>query len=384
MAGSHELRLPCLAVRQGEGRTLYSFGVDGKLLPRFAVVSRASRNDDAVIEGYQRPEVLSHITAIRRYLESENPMIPNAIVVAFDSRVRFEPGPNDDATPYSQAGTIVIPVDETLDDLDKPGWIVDGQQRTAAIREAAITEFPICVVAFIADNEADQRAQFILVNSTKPLPKGLIYELLPTTDEFLPAALQRRRLPSRLLERLNYESDSPLCGLINTPTNPTTVAADGRVLGIVKDNSILRMLDNSLTDGALYRFRDPRTGSGDDDPMTDLLKNYWSAVRETFSDAWGLPPRKSRLMHGVGIVSLGFVMDAIADRFRDGTIPPAEFFSAELALIAPMCKWTAGYWEFGPTDTRKWNFLQNTPRDIQLLTNHLLFAYRRTSRDVLR
>jgi hypothetical protein len=35
--------------------------------------------------------VLSHISEIRDYLESDNPMIPNAIVVAFDRRVRFEP-----------------------------------------------------------------------------------------------------------------------------------------------------------------------------------------------------------------------------------------------------------------------------------------------------
>ena len=35
----------------------------------------------------QRPEVLSHIASIRRYLESEAPMIPNALVVAFDKRL---------------------------------------------------------------------------------------------------------------------------------------------------------------------------------------------------------------------------------------------------------------------------------------------------------
>lgn len=375
------LRLPCVAVDQGPGRTLYTFGVDGKLLPDFAAVSRASRNDDAVIEGYQRPEVLSHITAIRKYLESDRPMIPNAVVVAFDSRVRFEAVPGSDSTPYARAGTLVIPIDSNLTEHDKPGWIVDGQQRTAAIREAAVESFPVCVVAFITDNESDQRAQFILVNSTKPLPKGLIYELLPTTDELLPVALQRRRFPSRLLERLNYDADSPLRGLINTPTNPSAVGDDGQLLGIIKDNSMLRMLENSLTDGALYRFRDPRTGDGDEQSMLELLRHFWGAVHETFPDAWGLPPRKSRLMHGVGIVSLGFVMDAIADRHRTDSIPSEAFFAAELATISPMCRWTNGYWEFGPTDVRKWNGLQNTPRDIQLLTNHLLFSYRRLGRE---
>src|SRR3954453_13219262 len=86
-----ELRLPALQLVQGPSRLIYSFGVDGKVLHRFASVSRVGRDEDASIRGYQRPEVLAHINAIRAYTESEHPMIPNGLVVAFDSRVRFEP-----------------------------------------------------------------------------------------------------------------------------------------------------------------------------------------------------------------------------------------------------------------------------------------------------
>ena len=69
---------------------LYSFAIDGKLIPSFAAISRVHRRD-AHLEGYQRPEVLAHIAEIRDYLESESPMIPNAVVIAFDKRVHFEP-----------------------------------------------------------------------------------------------------------------------------------------------------------------------------------------------------------------------------------------------------------------------------------------------------
>ena len=55
----------------------------------FTTVSRVHR-DDTELQGYQRPEVLSHIRAIRRYLESDGAMLPNAIVLAFDERVTFE------------------------------------------------------------------------------------------------------------------------------------------------------------------------------------------------------------------------------------------------------------------------------------------------------
>jgi DGQHR domain-containing protein len=251
--------------------------------------------------------------------------------------------------------------------MDKPGWIVDGQQRCAAIRDARVEQFPICVTAFITDSDADQRSQFILVNSTKPLPKGLIYELLPATGGILPTQLQVRRFPAQMLERLNHERDSPLCRLIHTPTTPE---------GVIKDNSVLKMLEHSISDGALYRFRDPITGEGDADAMLALVGAFWAAVRETFPDAWGLPPGRSRLMHGVGIVSLGFVMDAIADRYSRVTIPGRAEFATDLAALKDLCRWTHGHWDFGPQAQRKWNELQNTPKDIQLLTNYLLFEYK--------
>src|SRR6516164_2395729 len=215
-----ELRLPALEVHQGGGRVLYSFAVDGKKLPSFAAVSRIRRDGDAEVEGYQRPEVLSHIASIRRYLESEAPMIPNALVVAFDKRVQFEPLPGALVVSYAQQGTLIIPASSDLPDEDKPGWIVDGQQRSAAIRDARIESFPVVVTAFITDSDEDQRSQFILVNSTKPLPKGLIYELLPSTKGTLPPALMRKRFLTFLVERLNFDEDSPLRGMIQTPTTP--------------------------------------------------------------------------------------------------------------------------------------------------------------------
>ncbi len=361
------LRVPALEIRQGLNRTLYSFAVDGKELPRFTTISRIHRDEATHIQGYQRPEVLSHISAIRRYLESSDPMIPNALVVAFDSRVQFEPHVAAASVSYARQGTLVIPIEDGWSEVDKPGWIVDGQQRCAAIRDARLESFPICVTAFITDSAAEQRSQFILVNSTKPLPKGLIYELLPATAVTLPTLLQLRRFPAYLLGRLNYDPGSPLERLVHTPTTPE---------GVIKDNSVLKMLENSISDGALYRFRDPATGEGDAEAMLELVKAFWTAVRETFPDAWGLPARRSRLMHGVGIVSLGFVMDAIADRYWRVTIPGVGEFADDLAALKDICRWTHGHWDFGPHAQRKWNELQNTPKDIQRLTNYLLFEYK--------
>lgn len=363
-----EYRFPALEILQGPGRTIYSFAVDGKLLPEFATVSRVRRNATCELQGYQRPEVRSHISEIKTYVESESPLLPNAIVVAFDERVRFEVAQVQAIGPsYVRTGMIVIHASPDEEDATKPGWIVDGQQRVAAVREADVDSFPICVTAFITADDREQREQFILVNSTKPLPKGLIYELLPTTDARLPGLLQKRRFPAYLSERLNHDPDSPLFGMILTPTTPD---------GLIKDNSILKMLENSLNDGALYRYRDPRTGEGDVDRMLQILKEFWAAVAYVFPEAWGVPPRKSRLMHGAGIVSLGFLMDAISDRFREVETPSKEQFVGDLKPLREVCSWMSGYWVFGPGAQRKWYEIQNTSKDIQLLTNYLLVQYK--------
>lgn len=360
-----ELRLPAVEVRQNPNRTLYTLAVDGKQVHRFATVSRLRRAEE-VLSGYQRPEVLSHVAEIRNYLESESPLVPNAVVIAFDSRVRFEVAAGGTQGEYSRAGEIVIPIDDDLPAEERPGFIVDGQQRLAAIRDAQVDTFPICVTAFVTDDVREQTEQFILVNSTKPLPKGLIYELLPNTEAALPTLLARRKLPAHLVARLNYDPNSPLHTMIQTPTNPG---------GFIKDNSILRALENSLSDGLLYRLR---SGHGDDDvePMLGALYNFWGATREVFAEAWGLPPKRSRLMHGAGVVSLGFVMDAIAERHRSRDFPALKQFRDDLKPLKSVCRWTDGYWDFGPGQQRKWSEIQNTSKDIQLLSNYLLVQYK--------
>jgi DGQHR domain-containing protein len=349
------LKLPALEIQQGKNRKLYSFAVDGKHLHDFCTVSRVSRQEGEM-NGYQRPEVVSHITQIRDYLESEEAILPNAIVVAVDSRVSFRHSGriSDDRI----AGTIEIPLDN-----DNPvGWIVDGQQRAAALRDADVENFNVCVVAFVCDGVRQQRQQFILVNSTKPLPSGLIHELLPLTDGVLPARWRKKKYPSELLQRLNHDDDSPFKSLIRTPTNPE---------GVIADNSVLKMLQNSITDGALFY-------SDDVVEHLSLLKNFWGAVADVFRDAWGMNPRKSRLMHGVGIVSMGFIMDAILAIQRQPAKFSTQQFTLELKTLQSVCRWTQGAWEFAESDHVSWNALQNVDRDIQRLTNYLVRRYRDT------
>ncbi|UPK63593.1 DGQHR domain-containing protein [Rhodococcus pyridinivorans] len=365
MADRYEIRVPAIEVKQGE-RRIFCFAVDGKRIHDFATVSRIHRDDDGALDGYQRPEVLSHIKAIRRYLESDGAMLPNAVVLAFDERVKFEPYRRKSSVEYSVPGDLIIPIDESVAEENKPALLVDGQQRSAAIREADLGEFPVAAVGFIANSEDEQRSQFILVNNTKPLPKGLIHELLPDTAGYLPPKYARRQLPAQVMIRLNSDPDGPFYRKIAMPTSPD---------GEIKDNTILKMIENSLYDGALYQYRNPDDGSGDIDQMVLHLTAFWKLVENTWPIEWKMPPRKSRLTHGVGIQALGYVMDSITEGGY-----PEEFdtlrIDRKLASIGDIAAWTGGVWDLGPDDQRRWNSLQNTPNDVKLLTNVFLRVIR--------
>jgi hypothetical protein len=55
-------------------------------------------------------------------------------------------------------------------------------------------------------------------------------------------------------------------------------------------------------------------GSADLDAMYRMMKAFWSAVRDVFPHAWGLPPESSRLMHGAGLAAMGVLMDQVMTR----------------------------------------------------------------------
>lgn len=354
--------IPALVITQSPGREIYSFGIDGKVVPDFALVSRAHRNGgDISLIGYQRPEVRRHVAEIRAYLESDKPMIPNSIVLAFNKEVTFIEGDSQQHGP-SRVGVLRIPTGGA----DKVGFVVDGQQRLAAIRESNLESFPIFAVAFIAASDAEQRAQFLLVNATKPLPRGLIHELLPGVEGRLPSRLQKRKLPAELVAHLNYREDSPLYGVIKTATNPG---------GRMADTSMLKVIQASLSDGILWEIAHVEKDDAVEH-MYQVMAGFWRAVKSIWEDVWELKPKKSRLLHGAGVASLGYLMEEIAGKRTASGWPTTEFFEEELALVAPHCHWTNGWWDFGDERRRRWDELQNVTSDILMLTSHLRRLYR--------
>ena len=108
------------------------------------------------------------------------------------------------------------------------------------------------------------------------------------------------------------------------------------------------------------------TGELEDEEAWRILIAYWSAVRDTFPDAWGKPPSQSRLMHGTGIRAMGRLMDRMMASFHPREANLRSHLRDELRTVAPVCRWTSGRWEELDLE---WQEVQNVPRHLGLLSS---------------
>lgn len=328
---------------------MLTFVADATDLRRFATIDRIGRDADGELSGFQRPQIAAHILEIKDYLNKEDAVLPNPIVVAFTSGVAVKERGKGlcDLTINLAAGP--------------PGLVVDGQQRLSALSQLEGKRFDVFVSALICPDESELRRQFVLVNNTRPLPKSLIYELLPTVDG-LPHRLSNRALAAELTARLNYDRNSSLRGKIHQHTNPN---------GIISDTAMQRVIMNSLSDGMMREFmRRP----GGKDRSFELISEFYRAVQDVFSTEWkNHKPATSRLVHGAGIVALGYTMETLA--LLDGARSWDEFTKG-LGCLEGRTAWTKGEWRFSGGDTRHWKAIQNVNRDIVRLAAYLLAIVR--------
>ena len=337
-----------LTPAQNPDMTVFSFVAKAGDIARIARIERAGRDGEGLLTGFQRPQIAAHIREIRDYLEKPSAILPNPIVVAFLGRAHLEPP----AKPGAASRRLVIDVTD-----GPPGWIVDGQQRFTALAGLHGRDFEVLVSGFLCQTEEELQRQFILINNTRPLPKALVYELLPQVDD-LPPRMSNRSQAALLTEALNYRKGSALKGLIKQQTNPK---------GMIRDTILQRVIMNSLSDGALRLY------AGDDPLLLDkgvtLISEYWHAVQAVFAADWdNMTPKDSRLIHGTGVVALGYVMDYLNAVIGAET---RDEFAKGLRLLRGKTAWSSGEWDFG-AEKRRWNGLQNVPADVRQLSFYLL------------
>lgn len=368
-----EIVVRALRTTQGGDVDVFAFFIKGADIVRIADISRVERDETDTLKGFQRPEIRNHVKGIADYLSQGKVLFPNAIILAMAPEVRFSASrgtkPTGDAG-IAASGTLTIPI---YDEGERVAWIVDGQQRSLALAQATNKAIPVPVVAFVSDDLEVQREQFILVNKAKPLPVRLINELLPETRGVsLPRELAARKIPSELCNLLNRDSNSPFFKLIKRVSDKSSTTS------VITDTAVVTMIKNSINNplGALAPYKAAGREGADVESMYKVLLTFWSAVKETFPEAWGKDPRQSRLMHSAGIAAVGLLMDRVYARLS-GADEDIKTVRKELDKVAPHCRWTKGTWE---SIGLAWNEVQSTTRDIKRLQDAVVRAYANSSR----
>lgn len=330
--------------RQSPEHTVLTFAATAAQVLQFARIDRVGRDEQGSLFGFQRPQIASHIREIQDYLERRDSVLPNAVVVAFTDGVRVTP---------LEDGIARLEIEING---DPRGLVVDGQQRLTALSQSSRDDFQVFVSVLICQDEAELRRQFVLINNTRPLPKSLIYELLPTVDG-LPERLEGRSIAADLTQKLNYDHRSSLQGQIRQHTNPR---------GVIVDTAIQRVLMTSLSDGIMRDLIQEPRGEA---KCFELISGFYSAVQTVFPDDWkGQKPSTSRLVHGAGIQAMGYVMEVLAAK---GARRLGDFVPG-LNHLEGHTAWRSGSWDFGGGDVRHWKAIQNVHGDVVSLAHYLI------------
>jgi DGQHR domain-containing protein len=368
---SDKLAVRAVRTKQGAGVEVYAFFLPGAMVLEAAEIARVKRDESSALQGFQRPEIRSHVRQIAEFLDHGPVLFPNAIILALSPEVEFRASRGPDPAgllDIAQAGTLTIPL---RPQGQRVAWIVDGQQRSLALARTKNRDVVVPMIGFVSADIDTHREQFILVNKAKPLPARLINELLPETSAYLPRDLSVRRIPSELVNMLNRRQGSPFRGLVRR------ISDGDDAKGVVVDSALMTVIKNSLNSplGALSPYKGGGGALADLDGMYQHFVAFWQAVKDAFPGAWGLPPTRSRLMHSAGIQAMGYLMDRLITRTQGSPDQPKEILAA-LRRIRPRCAWTEGTWEGIGLG---WDEVQSVSRHIRGLADLLIrFDYEST------
>lgn len=274
---------------------LYCFVVDAKTIYNKFSVSRRLEDKE---EGYQRSFSKTRINQIKKYIDKENGILPNSILVNIDNGV---------STFDAESSTLTL-----NDNSDNWGFIIDGQHRVWGSNEAENNLF-LPVVATIGQSVEAQAQLFVKINKTqKGVPVSLYLDLLDITDGVIEdfdseeATAQRRGI--EIAKRLNEDNDSPMYDLIRM------TGESGR--GISLSEMVNRLKPHvDPKKGTLLNYGFER--------QFLIFKIYLKAIKSVFLEDWDNPD--SLLLKTVGF---GGIMNAFYEIFTL-TVQNSKKFSTD-------------------------------------------------------
>ena len=117
------LSFDCLVAKQADDSTVLSFVATAEKISKIARISRVGRGENMELFGFQRSQIGNHIHEIHDYLETDQAVLPNAIILAFTE------GATCKSSKDGKSGVLEVELRD-----QQVGLIVDGQQRFSVYR----------------------------------------------------------------------------------------------------------------------------------------------------------------------------------------------------------------------------------------------------------
>src|SRR5689334_8785112 len=165
-----KVSFPALIAEQSRRHELAMISATADEIASFAQIDQAGRSVSGRLSGFQRPQIAGHIREIAQYLQKRDAVLPNAVVLAFVGGASLK---------RRRDGTATLEIETCA---TRHGFVVDGQQRLMALLHSGRKDFKVFAACLLCRSLDELRQQFILINNARPLPKSLVYELLPTID----------------------------------------------------------------------------------------------------------------------------------------------------------------------------------------------------------
>jgi DGQHR domain-containing protein len=252
-----KIRIPATVLKQKD-KNLYLFKINSALLNKIAYVTpRSEENPDEL----QRVVSVVRAKEIGKWLQDENSLLPNAIVVDLKQDVEIEP------TGIQDQVTISIPnPDETID--CKIAYILDGQHRVKGFDYSEGLEFDLAVVAVHNVTESIRAKLFIDINSKQvKVDERLLLDLMAGTRIL---ASDDERV-YEVIKGLDEEPSSALHHKIQFLPEQK-----GKW---IKNTNVLALLKPHIGNGGIIYNKTTAQ-------QIEIFNSYFNAFREVFNEAW--------------------------------------------------------------------------------------------------
>jgi len=270
------MKIPCLKINQS-GKEMFLLGLKVRtLFEQFRTEADIQTKENP--KGYQRKPSPQRAKAFLRYLDKENGISPNSILINYRGNLKFEPIQDN-------FGLINIPNNSKL-------WEVDGQHRSLGFKKGIeagiekIKNFEAPIILMSEEEQYKEALQFFIINETqKKVKTDLAQTFLLRIEEEGENVLNLPREISRGIEWnpkalrttyiLNEEKGGPWYKRVQLP-NETKAET------IITQNAFI----NSLAP----IFRDENFSfSFSEKEIAKIISTFWQAIRQLCPEAFEHP-----------------------------------------------------------------------------------------------